>query len=285
MLKEYKPYGAFMVDIVSDFNGTIIEPPTCEPENRRIALAVKDREVQAIKTGRIWRAGKLLGLLGTKREIERRLSEYNAGLRPLAEVYEPFNTGVLRGQEPLLVWDTLDSYARELVAERKVDKGLLRAFAEAKNRGSRIGFLSAAIGHLIGRTITYAGYPDLVGLVQNTDTAIGRVLLSPSVISPYNDMVANRMEITNGVDRFTLDVYGEKARKFEDEFLRRRGYRDKTTKYVGDTADDLPVAELLPRGNFVVSRYATDAFRQQAAKHYGAATPTKIDDLRLALRD
>lgn len=253
-----------MVDIVSGFHGTLIEPTTVEEENRKIVYAIKDSVWVDIKRGKVWKAGKFASLLRDKRQLEKRLSEYEAGKRSLSEVYEYFNR-ILKGHDPAFIQAQLREYAVDLIKEGKIDRRLVRAIAEAKRGGSRTGILSVATNYLI---------QEIFGQLRSRHGTY-KDLFSEDQI------VANSIKTEDGkVVGFTLDIYGNKARIFEDEFLRRRGYSDKNTVYFGDNMDDTPVAELLPKRHFIPSFYATDEFKQHVARYYGSEVPETERQLR-----
>lgn len=59
----------------------------------------------------------VIGLLRTKSKLKRRLQEYQDGNRHLWEVYEPFNTGVLKGRPVEFIQRVIEEYARESKTE------------------------------------------------------------------------------------------------------------------------------------------------------------------------
>lgn len=62
-------------------------------------------------------------------------------------------------------------------------------------------------------------------------------------------------------------------------FLKPYQLRDKDVIYFGDSEDDLGIAEMLPKGNFIVPFFATDTFRQYAATKFCAFVPYTEKDL------
>jgi phosphoserine phosphatase len=232
---------------IFDWNGTLFEPPTDEELNKAIAYARLDDAVSGIKHGKLWRAWDVGKLLVAKKQLRKRLAEYKAGERQLAEVYEPFNRLVVNGMPTGLFWDAVRDYAKE--NRSMMDKRMMIPIEEA--RLEKVGILSVSQEYAI-RCIIHDLYS----------------------ISPFNDIVANTAiedgDVMRGV---TLDIYGKKGEVFEDEFLRKRGFVAESAVYAGDTEDDLPVAKMLPRGHFVVPFYASNAFREKAARVYGAFVP------------
>ena len=63
------------------------------------------------------------------------------------------------------------------------------------------------------------------------------------------------------------------------EFLQRRGWRPSGIVYVGDNAVDEPVAEMLPRGHFIVPFLAPSEFKQHMSTKHGAFVPETTDEL------
>ncbi|MFQ5648111.1 MAG: hypothetical protein ACE5FW_02645, partial [Candidatus Aenigmatarchaeota archaeon] len=119
--------------VVADWSGTCFEHPTDEEQNRKIAYAVLDTCV-LFRIGKKyipkpWKIPKMLKLLKTKKELQRRLDEYKAGKRPLAEVYEPFNRYVVRGLPLKFLWGVLNEFAEE--SKNLVDGRVLRPIREA----------------------------------------------------------------------------------------------------------------------------------------------------------
>jgi histidinol phosphatase-like enzyme len=66
------------------------------------------------------------------------------------------------------------------------------------------------------------------------------------------------------------------------KLLKENKIVEKRTLYIGDK-DDEPIAEILPEGNFIVSLYETDEFRQYMAKKYKSPTPESERDVELIL--
>lgn len=245
---------------VCDWNGTLFDPATDEELNKSIAYAVRDDAAAAVKRGKVWRAWDLVKLLKAKKRIQRRLDEYKAGERPLADVYEPFNELVIAGTPGYVILGTMNRY----VAEHRhlTDDRMMQPLWEFAKTNGRNGILSTSQEHVIKMILKrHAGLFDSGDIVANT-------------LECDEQGIAKRM---------TLDIYGRKGEVFEDEFLRERGFDPQATVYAGDTKDDLPVADLLPRGRFVVPFSATGEFREMAAGMYGAFAPESQQDLQAFL--
>jgi len=248
--------------VVCDWNGTLFEPPTDEGLNKAIAYKKLSTSVWDTIFGRIWKVADIISLLRSRKDIKKRLADYKSGRCPITEVYQPFNEHVVRGMPESDVVVAMYSYVEKLLKAANLEVGLvdrritwpLRQLEHKHRRG----ILSTSQKRSIRYALTLDHNPDL--------------FLS-------EDMVANTIDRSDGIaNGLTLDIYGHKGEVFEDEFLRKRGYIAGETVYAGDTEDDLPVAELLPRGHFVVPFYATDAFRNMAASRYGAFVPKDQDE-------
>lgn len=97
----------------------------------------------------------------------------------------------------------------------------------------------------------------------------------------FDKIVANELETENGkAVGFTLNIYGEKAEVMEREFFEEEGLREDTTLYVGDSEDDEPIADILVPGNFIVSFFASDDFKERMSSKHKAFVPKSEEDLR-----
>jgi phosphoserine phosphatase len=235
--------------IISDYEGTIFEHPTGEALNKAIAYAALRHDLFTLHWGSV---GKLLK---AKKEIKQRLQDYKEGKRHLWEVYEPFNEKVLNGRPVPFVNKVVDKFAKENAG--KVDERLLRPIKSAHRQGAKTGILSVGYDYGIKRVLGEAGYCDI-----------------------FDTVFANYLREVDGTAiGFTLEIYGKKADILKDKFLKAGGFREEETLYFGDSADDEPVAEVLPPGHFIVPFFATEDFRIKMAKKHKAFVPTDEADL------
>lgn len=240
--------------VVSDWNGTIFGYPTAEPENRELAHAALAGAKKGVLSGRVWEAWDIVRLLMAKRGVERRLEEYKHGECRLIDVYEPFNEYVIRGMEPEFVNGVIDGFARRNAS--RVDERVLRPIKTVHDEGARTGILSVSYERTIKEVLKGAGYNEV-----------------------FNEIAANRLLTENGkAAGFTLDIYGIKGIVFQRRFL-GENLRGQGVAYLGDTEDDEPVAEILPRGGFIVPFMAKPEFRERMTKTYGAFAPRDEPDL------
>src|SRR3989338_5122045 len=102
--------------LLTDWNGTAFTYPTDKELNRSIAYAELRSAVKglALTLGLSPKYRHAFGrLLKTKGELKKRLAEYEAGGRPLSEVYEPFNSLVLAYMTPEKINRLIDKFAEK----------------------------------------------------------------------------------------------------------------------------------------------------------------------------
>lgn len=247
--------------IVSDWNGTILRHPTDEIQNRQIAQLLLDDTKSRMKTGHpsgVWDLGRLVF---AKRVLEQRLIEYKNGKRPLHEVYERFNTHVLRGKSYKLVSRAIDQFIDQCIGRGDLDRRILLSIRSAHERGITTGILSTSIGFAICRTLARVNFADAFDAIE------------------ANTLVAEGSDGEQTVEGCTLNIYSQKPEILEERFLKPHHLRERDVIYFGDSSDDIGVAEMLPSGNFIVPFFATDVFRQYAARRFGAFAPDTKEDL------
>lgn len=239
--------------LVSDWNGTLTRT-TEEASNKHIGYSLLGRSKRTLNLSR------LLKLKKAKEVTEASLVAYKKGHLHLSAVYDAFNIA-LEGVPVKLIHRYVDEFAKATATN--VDNRTLETVNSLRSMGVYTGILSVAYDRVIIQTLNEAGFPNAFGLV-----------------------VANRLEAENNRARgLTLDIYGRKARAMEEKFFRTRGFRPEATVYLGDTDDDAPVADLLPKGNFVVPLLATPEFKQWMTSKHGAFVPETAEDLKKYLFD
>lgn len=245
--------------IISDWNGTIFEYSTDEALNRKIGYAVLDDAKHAISRGKLWRARDVYKLLKARKELKKRLVEYENGERPLREVYEPFSDVVLKGRPVELIKGVVDEYARETA--RKVDRRVIGPIKAAHDDGKYTGIISFSFRHVIVKTLEAA-----------------------RCLYVFDGIVSHELQKDGErVLGLTLDIFDKKAEAFEYVFFRKRGLRGRNTIYLGDGEDDVPIAELLAPGNFIVPFLASEEFKERMASDHKAFVPEREDDLLMYL--
>ncbi|UCD06871.1 MAG: haloacid dehalogenase-like hydrolase [Candidatus Aenigmatarchaeota archaeon] len=245
--------------IFSDWNGTLFEYPTAEPENRKIAYSIRNDAKNAVLRGKFWRVADFAKLLKTKKEVEKRLKQYHDGNIHLWKVYEPFNEKILKGRPVTFINSVIDEFARENAD--KVDGRIIRPIKNAHSDGKKTGILSVSYDYVISRTLEEAGFPDAFDVIVS------------NILKTDGDKAIG----------LTFDIYGRKKEVFEKEFFRNKMLGEGLTKdnvlYLGDSEDDEPIADLLAPGNFIVPFFATDEFKQELASKYEAFVPEDESDL------
>ena len=237
--------------IVSDWNGTLFEPPTDEELNKEIGYAI------LADAKKHWKIGKILGLLRAKKKLKRRLALYKQGTIPLSRVYEPFNENVVRGTSTDIMEVATCYFARE--NKDRIDGRILRPIETMKKGGKGTAILSSSYDYSIRR------------LLHESDF---RYLFDDE------DIIANILETDGDIAvGFTLDLHDNKTDRFRKEFFEKRGLKHEDIIYLGDGPQDDLVAEYLPRGNFIVPFFATDDFKQNMSGVHDAFIPENEEDL------
>lgn len=241
-----------------DWNGTLFIPETDESLNKAVAHAIKKDLLGGIIWGKFWNIPRALRLLREgKPAVEKALAQYKKGDATLQEVYKAFNQHIIRGTPINVILNAFNQFANDNYSS--VDSRMLDPLMEF--RGQR-RILSTSQSYVIHRTLMEDRY---------------------SEIFERFDITANKFSMLTvkdfkNVAGFTLDIYGKKAKVFKESFLNDEGWKSDETIYSGDTEDDLPVADLLPKGHFVAPFLASDDFKQLAAKTYGAFVPESEQD-------
>lgn len=247
--------------IVSDWNGTILKHPTDEILYKEIAYALLDDAKFKIITGNLFALRDILQLHLAKREIAKQLKAYSSGKQSLQNVYKSFSRRVLRGKDYEFVSNVIDQYVSECVENNNVDTRILRTIHLARKCGIKAGILSVSIRHVICRALIQLNLGDLF----------------ETIVSNYfvTRIIDDELKILG----CSFDIYNRKPEYLENRFLKPYQLRDKDVIYFGDSEDDLGIAEMLPKGNFIVPFFATDTFRQYAAAKFGAFVPDTEKDL------
>lgn len=242
---------------ISDWSGSLFKHPTDEVLNKTIGHAVKKRLISDLAKFKLWKAPKVYKLLETKKELEKRLKEYEADERPLHEVYDTFNKEVLRGLDPDFLYGVIDQYIEDNA--NKVDKRILRQIGAVHDRGIKTGIISVSL-----------------------DYVIQRILRRSEADGFFEKIIANKIASgdDNKIKGFTLDIYGKKTEVLESEFLDPWGLTKENVVYIGDSKDDEPIADILPEGRFIVPFFAKDDFKQDMYSKYGAFIPDNEQHLK-----
>ncbi len=246
--------------VVSDWNGTLFRHTDDARLLRKIAYAAFRGDLRALARGRLQRLRVLLRGLVSARALGRIVTEYRAGRTSLSEMYELYNRRVLRGRRVGLVVDVARRYATENVG--LVDVRMLRPLRAVHEEGVSTAVLSA-------------GY----------DVGIRGVLTEAGFDAVFDHVFSNVLEAEGDVALgFTSGFLEDKVGYFKAEFLDSGRHRPEGVVYVGDSANDEPIAGLLPAGSFIVPFLAADEFKQRMALRHGAFVPGSEEELLAYLR-
>ncbi len=228
---------------------------TEEACNKKIGYTILGDAKWGLTHGMLWKLGTFMKLLAAKTMAERNLKKYHEGKKPLKSVYRPFNLALL-GQSVRYVNGIIDEFAKQTA--NMIDDKVVGTARRIHDKGSFTGILSVANRYGIDRTLKEAGYPGV-----------------------FDRIVANRMRQVLGRSLgMTLGIYGRKGEVMKSVYFDEVGLDPKTTYYMGDTDDDVSVAELLPTGNFIVPFLASEDFRESMARELGAFVPDDRRDLQ-----
>ena len=246
--------------IVLDWNGTLFRTLDDRVLVRHLAKAVLGAAARQVLRGRLGALAVFGGFALGRVAYERAKKRYDRGEIGLAELVEPFNRTILRGAPLSLIEGAADAYGARHAS--LLDQRMLQPLSEAHARGSRLIIYSAAY-----------------------DRGIRAVLDASELGGVFEELVCNTLEQEDGrALGLTARYRDDKAGDFEAEFVDRRGWSPSGTVYAGDNAADEPIAELLPRGRFIVPFLAPDAFKEHMSAGYGAFVPESTDELSAYLR-
>lgn len=246
--------------IVLDWNGTLFRMLDDRALATQLAKAVLGAAARRVLRGRLGALGVFGGFAVGRLAYERMKKRYDRGEVALAELVEPFNRTILRGAPLSLIEGAADSYGAQHA--RLLDERMLRPLSEAHAGGSRLFIYSAAY-----------------------DRGIRAVLDAAGLGGAFEELVCNTLEQEDGrALGLTARYRDDKAGDFKAEFLDRRGWSPSEIVYAGDNAADEPIAELLPRGRFIVPFLAPDAFKEHMSATYGAFVPKSADELSAYLK-
>ncbi len=232
--------------IVSDWNGTIIEYPTEGKLWETVGLEIWKKQLpfHPIRFGELF-----LDMLHLK-EMNK---SYKRGEIDYSEIYDYYNAHVLKGTPEDVFLDALKKYVKKAVGA--LDKDLLAAI-DKRHADSRTGILSTGYIKSIEDVLFESGF------FEAFDITVG------------NGIVWNHSKTGPRADRFYLEVYKNKEKFLEDRFFRKQGFRPEETAYIGDSDEDWKCLEAVRYP--VVSRLATDEFKERAASKLKARVPDSI---------
>lgn len=234
--------------VISDWNGTAFGPLVDEELGKWVILA---------SLGYDFRKGeysRFLSDLCRSISAKRMLDGYRRGEDTIPGIQRALD-GIMAGKPLSLVYAAAAEYAKAHTGE--VDSRVLRPMRKARNEGMQTGILSASYDFIIIRLLQESGFMDT-----------------------FNYITADRLEADCGIVRsLNHRIYGRKAETMKSEFFDKRGLDDSSTAYIGDSGDDIPVAEILKPGSFIVSLIAPEEFKNKMACKYGARVPESEEEI------
>lgn len=258
-----------------DWNGTLFYDATDKEIHKEIIMGLLKESLKRVVKGNIrsvstisnllYKSGKIIKGYANYQRIRARKEEdirkkiyemKNAANR----IYEIFNESVLEGR-------SIDGLSSEFL-----NKAFERYAKKNRNKlDIRIARPIRAVHQ--GKVYTFI----ISGSYQY---AIKRVLDYSKFSDAFDEIIGTRIKeycgIVVGIDESPRK---EKTQLFINEFLKKRGYREQEIIYFGDCEFDLEIGEILPPGNFIVSFFSEDDFKEFASTHYKAFVPESEEDL------
>lgn len=238
--------------VISDWNGTLTSA-TEEGLNKKIGFTLLEDTGKKMIRGNIKDLSLLGKLIYAAISTKINLSFYKNGKGHLHNVYNAFNFAI-RGQDANYINNIVDDFAKETIS--MVNEDILNSIKEVHTNGKYTGILSAAYDRVIRKTLQESNYSDI-----------------------FDKIVANTLQTDNDkVVGLTFEIYGRKPEILIHEFFEKEDLREDNTLYIGDSEDDEPIADILKSGNFIVSYFATEDFKQKLASKYSAVVPRNKED-------
>jgi len=276
-----------MKSIVSNWNGTIYKEVDEGKTYKAIALAYKNELMRRV-THHLnpIAAAKLVKLFVDKKSIERAKEEYRQGRKGLEEVYREFNERIINGKRRSFIRSAILSFAETVTNE--LDSRLLNPLGDIKyTKGIPVGILSVAYESVIWALVYKSGYLEIFNNGNGGEDVyiVGDVLLDKD----GEDVDEIEGLVDPIVSKFALRIYRKKGQYLEEEFARKRGYRE--IVYFGGTEDDLPCFDYVTSNGgraalpfFLIERAKTDLkareFLRTAIEKYNAYAPKDEANLK-----
>lgn len=246
--------------VITSWKWGLLSDETEEKTGRGMAesmLRIAKKEVKAGKLGSLGQIFRLFTSFPRQRVV---YIGWRRGKRTMKEFWELFYRLILAGQSAAVTLGALDEVG--VIATDRLDREFLEVFKEVRATGKQLGVLSVSFDYFIRSCLTSAGYTDL-----------------------FDTIVANDLHQSEGLlSGIALDIYGEKPHFLKERFLDRLGIGVEEVIYHGGSEQDYAVAEMLPPGNFIVSRHVPEKFREKFVSEYGAFAPSNADELREYLK-
>lgn len=242
--------------IISSWKWGLLSDETEELTGRPMARAVREQAKRDVKAGK-WRRIFVLPWMMLSFIRQRIIYlRWRRGKSTMRKFFELFYRIILAGEKAAPILEKLGESAAEAV--NRLDHEVLQVFKEAKAAGKTTAILSVGFDFHITKCLEKAGLADT-----------------------FDSIVANSLQEEDGrLSGISLDVYDQKPKFLREQFIERLGVAPEEVIYFGGSEQDHGVAEMLPPGNFIVSRHVPDEFRKQFVSKYEAFAPSTAEQLR-----
>jgi len=240
--------------IVSDWNGTLFDDKIDELQLKEIIFAgFRDLIMEFLKGEK--NIGEIFNLFRGLREIKNISDKINGDPEEFQRIYDILNENILCGRKTSFIKNVIDEYAKKY--KKMIDERVLRPIKNSHLEGKYTAILSCSYEYGIKSVLRESGYEDV-----------------------FDDIIANKLLENSGhLIGFVNEVYGRKQNIIKEEFLYKKNLREKDIIYLGDSYIDEPIAEILPKGNFIVPFLADEDYKEKMSAKYGAFVPESEDDL------
>jgi len=198
---------------------------------------------------------KVTGLLRLKPiiDIKNKLSRHHDNEHPQlpSDLQDAINSYLIRGRSLNMVAAWIDAFAQDALKREDIDRSILGWMYSFK-----------------------AGTAVTAILADTCDQVVRRIIEKASTPTPVQLILANRLRDKDGAVVEIRGLHGSKEDLFEKEFFEKRHLSREDVLYCGGLEEDINIANLLPRGNFIVSLFAPEDFKRMMYLNYGAFVPT-----------
>lgn len=167
-------------NIVSDFNGTLIEPETEKPLLEHIAFELKDDALPENKNyinDFPLRPLIALKLLWSKHKIYKLYEEFNEGWEDqqekTGELFEVYNRNVIKDVPLEFVKNSISRYVTRFENGKELDEELLEEINQAKESGAKTGILSAGFSYGIEQILKTNNYLESFDFIEANEFETG----------------------------------------------------------------------------------------------------------------
>lgn len=242
--------------IISSWKWGLLSDETEELVGRPMARAVREQAKRDVKAGKWLRIFVLPWMILAF--IRQRIVylRWRKGKSTMRKFFDLFYRVILARELAAPIREKLAESAAESV--NRLDHEMIQVFKEEKAAGKATAILSVGLEFYINHALKTAGLAET-----------------------FDPVVANSLQEKDGrMSGISLDIYGNKPKYVREQFIDRLGVPAEEIIYFGGSEQDHGVAEMLPPGNFIVSRHVPDEFSQQFVSKYQAFAPSSAEELR-----